>query len=77
MLIWFPNHIVFLVVFNDMLVYVYAFPEHLAISISYIGNCSYEFNTKLEMCNRVESGSDDPDNLGYLGHFFRSHSHSY
>ena len=26
---------------------------------------------------RVESGSDDPDNLGYLGHFFGGSSGSH
>ena len=27
--------------------------------------------------SRVESGSDDPDNLGYLGHFFGGSSGSH
>ena len=27
--------------------------------------------------NRVESGSDDPDNLGHLGHFFGGSSGSH
>ena len=30
--------------------------------------CVYSFNS------RVESGSDDPDCLGYLGHFFAGSS---
>ena len=29
-----------------------------------------------ELYNRVESGSDDPDNLGHLGHFFGGSSGS-
>ena len=28
-------------------------------------------------CTRVESGSDDPDNLGHLGHFFDGSSGSH
>ena len=29
------------------------------------------------VCNRVESGSDDPDNVGHLGHFFDGSSGSH
>ena len=29
------------------------------------------------ICTRVESGSDDPDNVGHLGHFFEGSSGSH
>ena len=33
--------------------------------------------TYVALCIRVESGSDDPDNLGHLGHFFGGSSGSH
>ena len=34
-------------------------------------------NSNITVCIRVESGSDDLDNLGHLGHFFRGSSRSH
>ena len=37
---------------------------------------SHQLNA-VYFCSRAESGSDDPDNLGHLGHFFGGSSGSH